>query len=205
MDRKVLGVVGEMKISIRAECLAVISLFQAKKDDVRYFLRGVYIEPVKGGVNVVATNGHMLGMIFAKGVEADEPLFVDITSKVRTQLKRHYGTDAVIDFDSQTITVGEDSCGIEIQSGGYAHFPDYREIIPTEFDGEPAMFEPLYMKAFIDAAAILGCDCIQYAPQARGPGIILYNDVPEFVGVLAPMRSVRGRLPLPEIAPIDCA
>lgn len=40
-----------------------ISLF-ASKSDVRYYLEGVFIESnPKGGVNIVATNGHVMAVM----------------------------------------------------------------------------------------------------------------------------------------------
>lgn len=50
----------KMELDVDARCLQAVAPFLASPTDVRYYLRGVNIEPAKEGVRLVATDGHSL-------------------------------------------------------------------------------------------------------------------------------------------------
>ena len=55
-----------MKITIRTDIFAAVSLFRGL-EDVRYYLNGIYLETGSQGARLVATDGHQLAVAKIEG------------------------------------------------------------------------------------------------------------------------------------------
>jgi len=63
--------------NLNQQLVALATQFMAKKDDPRWYLKGVYAKPNKtGGVNIIATNGHRLVVYFDPDGYLDEPVLI---------------------------------------------------------------------------------------------------------------------------------
>ena len=63
--------------NLNQQLVALATQFMAKKDDPRFYLKGVYAEPNKtGGVNIIATNGHRLVVYFDPDGYLDDPVLI---------------------------------------------------------------------------------------------------------------------------------
>lgn len=90
--------------------------FASGKDDVRYYLNGVYI-----GADVVATNGHMAAVI-SSDVELKSSLIVPISSIPKLPL-----TANKMVFDSNCLTIQSDNFTFKTKLID-GKFPDYKRI-----------------------------------------------------------------------------
>ena len=63
--------------NLNQQLVALATQFMAKKDDPRFYLKGVYAQPNKtGGVNIIATNGHRLVVYFDRLGYLDAPVLI---------------------------------------------------------------------------------------------------------------------------------
>jgi hypothetical protein len=63
--------------NLNQQLVALATQFMAKKDDPRWYLKGVHAKPNKtGGVNIIATNGHRLVVYFDPDGYLDEPVLI---------------------------------------------------------------------------------------------------------------------------------
>lgn len=144
---------------ISAKDLARILPFRAMSD-VRYYLNGVYVEPVAGGAVIVATNGHILAASFSGGSHVAEPVLLETSNAFAAAVK------AAARTDGQARMIGKDS-PIEVFNGsGLAtyvkpgkpaidgKFPDWRAVIPSDdklLPGLPHAYNAKYLQMAIDA------------------------------------------------------
>ena len=112
--------------------------FAVSSDETRFNLNGVYFEPAKDAVRMVATDGHRLALV-ERPVSGDFKLKrgVIIPKKGLFELKRLLGEDVP----------GEAQLGFAENSGVFhrpgltmvmrlidGHFPDYQHVLPKEND-----------------------------------------------------------------------
>jgi len=139
------------------------ALTHAAKDDIRYYLNGVYLDAESG--RIVATDGHRLLVIPCDAVR-DGKLGVilprDAVDFVLTTYRKMNKRDRVC-CAAVVVTAGPDfeltvrfatgqSYGCKAIDG---RFPDYGRIIPRELDGTPGSYNPEYILAASDALASL--------------------------------------------------
>ncbi|MGU5132845.1 hypothetical protein [Pseudomonas aeruginosa] len=83
----------ELLARAKAHYLAAVSLFMAH-NDVRYYLNGISIEPAsQGGVLLIATNGHHIGVMHDPDGWASSKIIISpSTALVAGMKKRNAGT-----------------------------------------------------------------------------------------------------------------
>ena len=99
-----------VRAKFKAQFLPLISSFMAKTD-IRYYLNGFVIErAVRGGVYVVATDGHTLGAVYdAEGVieGADQLIIRRDSGLIRACKAKSYVQQSVIVSDGRVLVAPE--------------------------------------------------------------------------------------------------
>jgi DNA polymerase III sliding clamp (beta) subunit (PCNA family) len=205
---------------IHARDIAKVAPFRAEQD-VRYYLHGVHVEPVSGGVVVCATNGHMLAATFSEGSHVDEACILDMPSSCAnaiTRAARNQGSYLSLEDKNSRLEVvtKRDSmrAGVMVETSYVkpgrplidARFPEWRKVIPKNEDiveGISATYNPDYLRAAINAVY---ADESEYRSGAAGlrffhrrdmpnESALLIRSGPTFFVVIMPMRA-------PDMTPI---
>lgn len=154
----------ELLARAKAHYLAAVSLFMAH-NDVRYYLNGISIEPAsQGGVLLIATNGHHIGVMHdPDGWASNKIIISPSTALVAGMKKRNAGTAFIYEragvisdsdwpapddvkqfapFDPGTLI----SAQLELVD---AKYPDWRRPIPAQGMGSPiTAVDPAYLGTF---------------------------------------------------------
>lgn len=185
-------------------------------EDTRYYLGGVFIEPhAKGGVLLVATDGHRMVCIHDETGRADESAIIKLQKDALKHCKPIRGDrrELVLEADSQTATIRQVfgpadepeykplATAFDVRIDGT--FPDYRRVVPTKFKGEevPA-FNGQLLGSFGDIGAALAdsrtCPpMLVSAEDHSSPALVLWPSCPMAFGVIMPMRAATYDLALP--------
>jgi DNA polymerase-3 subunit beta len=198
----------EIKITVRAEIIAVLKLFAADKDP-RNYLCGINLEISPVESRLVATNGHMLGCFRVKSKQSEvSTMLTDIIipSDVLAAIKPSGMVEIAIG-EPEPMANGKGLSGrrsVTVTQGGSsshgvtlpAKYPDYRRVIPTKVSGKPAQFDARYMGTLAKAWAILhGKKSLHgVAIGFNGPseGALIDLDDKDFVGVIMPLRNTNS-------------
>lgn len=152
-----------MKITIDRNALRAVSRFAAVKD-IRYYLQGVNIESTPLQTRLCATDGHTLAVHRAEAKGDNEGSWTGILplDAVNTLLKmksvlRHLKNEPIAVTVSDTGEIRCDWNGQSIITRAVdGKFPDYRRVIPSTLDGQPAWINPDYLTRIVDAAKDIG-------------------------------------------------
>lgn len=148
-----------MKITIDRNALKAVSRFAAKQD-IRFYLVGVLIESNPLQTRLCATDGHTLAVHRSDAKGENEGSWTGILplDAVNTLLKMKPAIKSLKD-EPIAVTVsdtGEIRCDWNGQSiitrAVDGTFPDYRRVIPSTLDGQPAWINPDYLARIVDAA-----------------------------------------------------
>lgn len=196
-----------MKLDLKARLVAAICQFKAI-NDIRYYLNGVYVEPMPtGGALIVATNGHTMGIWRDTTAEVERAAILRIDKRLESactgsDLKRLVIADdrlaVVIEQPSTTTEVYIQAKADYMKPGGWevpGKFPDWKRVIHT--DGAPQLLNainPGYVALFDNAMKIgTGADKwandIQFRQSACDASVLATSrNTPDFVCVIMPMR-----------------
>ncbi|MBV6308858.1 hypothetical protein KUU12_07455 [Pseudomonas aeruginosa] len=153
----------ELLARAKAHYLAAVSLFMAH-NDIRYYLNGISIEPAShGGVLLIATNGHHIGVMHDPDGWASNKIIIRPSKALVAGLKKRNACTAFIyeragvisdsdwdapdvkqfaPFDPGTLI----SAQLELVG---AKYPDWRRPIPLEGMGSPiTAVNPAYLGTF---------------------------------------------------------
>lgn len=185
------------------------------KEETRYYLNGVCIEPhPAGGVTLTATDGHRLFTAYDREGEASRTYIVKLDAANLKQCKAgrketHPRRVFLKGYDDAPVSITSNdehetyhlAVNWEIED---ATFPDWRRVIPRHAKGKKPVadwYNPDYLASFADIAAILsdGVKSFRICSIERGsPALITFgNQNYQAVGVLMPVRG--------ENTPIDFA
>lgn len=173
------------------------------KEETRYYLQGVLVEPHPEGALAIATDGHRLGVQFAKDAICNEAKVWRVPAEMKVNKKspswvvgtindgiaRLHLVATSIPKDAQSDTAELASLRTDKSTVSFGNaivadltaYPNWRHILPEkhETDAERA-FRGEYVKSFGNAVVLRGRD--NSAPH------IVETDDPDFFGVLMPMR-----------------
>ena len=187
-----------MQFSIKQSQLkAMLNL--AAKQDIRYYLNGVFVEFNQQTTRLIATDGHKLGvlnhapeymasegagsMIIPREVIENLPK----TGKFDPELTI---TKCPINHASWTIVIPGGTQIVFQQIEGT--FPDYRRVCNFKTSGEAASFNYEYMVQFLKVQHALGgsktCTVNLYQNGTSG-ALVTLAGVDNFAGVIMPIRS----------------
>lgn len=131
----------------------------APTENTRPELNGIHFEIGRNETRLVATDGHR---IIAIRHEQYLPDAVDVGDVIKVTVPTRFfefvddtGYSVQIDFDGREVTVqqpydGEEDVVIRVESGGVIpeSYPDWRRVVPAEYSGETAQFNPSYIGDF---------------------------------------------------------
>lgn len=171
----------------------------AGKNDIRYYLNGVYVEALPDETRVVATTGYVCA-VFRSAATNPEPFNVIIPrATVEAFVKLAKGVKHV------DVTVADGTCRLSCASGSLpfapivGRFPDYRQLFPQAPSGETAQFNPELLVAFSKVAKAMGAKAYpEIAHNGTGPALVRINAVHDFAGVIMPFRQPVKTLDVPD-------
>ena len=146
--------------TINAHALAAAATCQAK-DDVRYYLNGILIEPIKdGGVRVIATNGHRIIWITDPEGTCEEKIICTFETTALTKMRQERANIVSVQRVDDTTVIASigglgDISKVTLVDGRY---PDYEAVMPAKLhpkSGSNTVFNSAYMRTFADAAKYL--------------------------------------------------
>lgn len=142
--------------SINAKDLARVAPFAAKQD-VRYYLNGVCIEPADGGSVIVATNGHMMAALFSAGTRVERTIIVPVNTAFLNKI-RAMGIEGTIDLENEKafpiLRMRGEVRYVHPQTILDGKFPDWRRVVGRSEDlaeGIPGSYNVKYLKTAIQA------------------------------------------------------
>lgn len=195
-----------MRIVTQANYVEIVSRFVGT-EETRHYLSGVYFEKhPKKGVIMTATNGHILASIYDEnGVIVLPPkqdgILLVISPGVKriikaTKFKKLFSYNkriaSVVNCDMSNFKTcakpNKDHLYLEWLDPIEATYPDWRRVLPKgEFKPVTAFnFNPEYLSMFKDINGHngVGIFCI----DELSPSLVKIPPMPEFLGVLMPMR-----------------
>jgi len=140
----------------------------ASTDESRYILNGVYLAFEGERVEVVATDGSQLSLYeYRNGDGPPEPFNVTIPRKsVHTALSVFKGRDVRIVVGENHILFWSNGLSLTARSME-GHFPDYKQIIPENKNGQLVINRKAFIQA-LDGVAIMSSDrsrCVTFEPK----------------------------------------
>lgn len=191
--------------SLPAADIKAMLQFSAK-NDVRYYLNGLYFVPTTGGVAIQSTDGHIAGVLHIE----HEPVFFKPFIILRDDIERlklsnkGFVEFEVTEHDTTKHPVKMTHTGATMLAQPVnAQYPDVVRVVPLSGNGEAAFFDPALVTRFIKAAKLLGANgkkpiTLHYnGPQGAR---VSMDGCRRFIGVVMPMRDgvpTPGDLPLP--------
>ncbi len=213
---------------VNPKYFAAINLFSAVQD-VRYYLNSVYVEPhPEKGVVIVATNGHVMGLIHDPDGWAERPIIVGSITKALTSACMSKGskkeatvpTALFISERGAVVHCGEEAGrSIDPFSEFTTHlsridlieavYPDWRKVLPKKRDRSEQFpcIQAGYLALIERVAKILVgpnrfATGIELESRGRDLSVVARFAHPElsdrFVGVIMPLRQDHS---LPDILP----
>ena len=126
--------------NLNQQLVALATQFMAKKDDPRWYLKGVYAEPNKtGGVNIIASNGHRLVVYFDPDGYLEEPTLICPDSTFIREGKKP-------DVFNRCLVIREEEAIFLKMASGYTSKND----IKNERGRYPNLSNSLLFNGFID-------------------------------------------------------
>jgi DNA polymerase III sliding clamp (beta) subunit (PCNA family) len=188
-----------MQVSINPDYFRVTHSF-VSKEETRYYLGGVYVEPCEsGGVFLVATDGHRLGLFHDKTGETDGTYIIRM-SKIDAAFRSKLAVKAVF---TDSIVKVQNEHGDTIHAGGFdlvdGTFPDWRRVIPSSTektrevaDGDTlCTFNAAYLAdfGFQPQSTKRNAPIEIFGTDPSSPHFIINKAFPDFVGVLMPVKA----------------
>lgn len=174
----------------------------AAKQDIRYYLNGVYVECDSTRTRVVATNGHAM-YIEDRNSEPNTWQGTMIVPRAILEMvtKGFHNLDmAWINVKEQDkhghvtrATIKTGAVMNDIEFGAIEGvFPDYTRVIPSKIDStEAAQFQPEYLAAFAKVAKVHGhrSGAFHLHHNGNGAALVTFSNNTNAIGVLMPMRD----------------
>ena len=203
-------------LSLTAKLLPIIAPFIAKAD-IRYYLNAINVRPHKdGGAIICATNGHALGAIYDKDAICEHEVILRFDSRIQQACAAGLKDDRrVVMIGDRLAVVDSGDRDMYIQPGQpviEATYPRYERVIPKSEAlqiGLPGTFGAGIVELAHKAAAAAGKIFKKVSRGSVGmtfyskkddpisSAVVRLSCVPEFVGVLMPMRDDSGLPPAP--------
>ena len=197
-------------ITIAQKDLKAVSLAMAK-NDIRYYLNGVFVEFNRAETRIVATDGHRLHMV--RTVDSSEMVTEPVTFIIPFEMVKHClkakaarhdkNPQINLSFASGTIEAALPDGSRFSAPALDGAFPDYRRIIQQCVSGksdiEAAVYNPRYVLDAMDALET-------YADHEAGTGIrqlgsrvgvLTWGD---FLAMIMPMKVDASPMPCPSLA-----
>ena len=212
-----------MKIQFSGKGIAFLNHYKAKQD-IRYYLNGVYIRPLPaeagGGVLGVATNGHVLAMWHDQDGHADRAAILKISRELATACGKRYRLDGdpmlVLRDNRLMCVVGENEVYVQPNEAQgkplkategikpweiMGNFPDVGRVIPDLWaeKGPTNAINPDYM-GLVSKSMKSTSDRLVKAITLRqahenGAVLVFCNEIPQATVIVMP---IQGDVPIPD-------
>lgn len=186
-----------MPITIETNALRALLPF-APKDDVRYYLNGIYVSPTRRVA--VATDGHTLFCVRLADTTEAGPDFIVPRGLVEQALKAagRKAVDMLLVHDAVAKRCTFSGFGGEVPAAPIdGKFPDFDRVIPQKSSGEAAHYNPDYLVRARDSLRLINGETrasVKFAtvhPNGDGPAIVTMGDCGAFALVM-PLRKTGG-------------
>lgn len=195
-----------MKLDIQAKLVAAICEFKAK-NDIRYYLNGVYVEPLPaGGAVIVATNGHAIGLWRDPSAVVERSAILRIGKNLREACRE--ADDGRLELvDGRLVVTNAQKTEYHVQPNGEkdgevtkweveGKYPDWKTVFPDECQvGPMGMFNAMYMKMVHKTLKIAtGNDFAGITLRQSDENKSIFVScgfLPDFAAVVMPMRDDR--------------
>lgn len=185
-----------MQFSIKQSQLkAMLNL--AAKQDIRYYLNGVFVEFNQQTTRLVATCGHKMGLLNHPSEDNQGAGSLIIPREVIENLPKTGKFDpelTITKFDGNatgwTIVIPGGTQIVFQQIEG--NFPDYRRVCNFKTSGEAASFNYEYMVQFLKVQHALGgskTNTVNLYQNGTSGALVTLAGVDNFAGVIMPIRS----------------
>lgn len=198
-----------MKLKINPHLFAAVAKFKATSD-IRYYLNGVYVEPIaSGGVLIVATNGHALCAWKDANGFAERPAILRTSPKLLAACADRKAESLHLDESRLTVT---EKVGFELYVQPRrenweieGNFPDWKRVIPkteevaTLFDALNPSYVSLVTQALkVGTRSTKFGHAISFNQPAKNSGVVVSSasvDAQDFVAVIMPLRESASSQP----------
>lgn len=181
------------------------------KEETRYYLNGVFVEPhPQGGVTLTTTDGHRLLSLYDENGFADESAIIALDTKL-CKAKRYCSRFISIETGSDSATILEGMGDVydpdvfapvatEYKVRIDGTFPDYRRVVPSTPD-MANLAAPNFNGSYVGDFGAIGRELSLHFGGSKtgimrvvssdigGPALILWSAVSQAFGVLMPMRG----------------
>ena len=201
-----------MNLKFSGRGLAFLSNYMAK-NDIRYYLNGIFIKPIQGGGAVgVASNGHIAGLWHDKHGVIERPAILSVTAPLvrACSSKGLYGVAPTLELRDGRLACMSGESELYIQPnestrrdpGGLepwevqGKFPDIGRLLPSpeEFaKGSSDTFSSGYLA--VVARSFKGNGVVLRQASKSSAAVLVAGSVPEAVAIIMPMRDVDAQLP----------
>lgn len=145
-----------MKVSLRVSTLKA-ALYSAAEKDARYYLNGVNLEFIHTPtphINVVATDGHRLGvfhepLVYIEGPQSGDFNIIIPRDSVIAAIKSARRKQTHVELAS--LDDGKYQLGNIVFTAIDGRFPDWQKLVPQSVTGEIAYYNPEYLVDARDA------------------------------------------------------
>ena len=183
-----------IEFSIKTNTLKALLLFSAKKD-IRHYLNGIYFESCERGINSVATDGHALIAVRDNFDNQYSGLSAIIPRDAIERAVKTKAASLIINTDNVTFSIsdGSQTIGGNCDNG---RFPDYRRVIPSTCNNEPATYSAELLLNFEKANKYLtGLDRPKVLQNGVNGALVKFiadtkRDFYNAIGVIMPMRDI---------------
>ncbi len=198
----------------------------ASKEETRYYLRGVYVEPHHDcGVTLTATNGVKMIVIHDEDGKADESAIINLDDVLKL-CKSKRGVAPVVTIDTRATdamiydTREGQRIGVALGARIDGTFPDYRRAIPRKFKNATV---PAFASQHLSDLAAVGTelaahfftefkpkelnitdrkDCVQISAEdcdrpGGSPALVSWFLIPQAFAVLMPVKGKSEDASLP--------
>lgn len=186
------------------ECTISADLFRiayacVSKEETRYYLNGVHIEPhPDGGVLLVSTDGHRMLCIHDPDGQSDGNGIIRASKEFLGLCKSGKESPRRLVVSGSSATLREDTAPVAFQKDCLIDgtFPAWRRVVPpTPDQWAPASFNAPYVAEFAKIATALAkatdssSRAVRFVSKSPAdPTIVLFPGMPAF-GVLMPIRT----------------
>lgn len=136
-------------VEVPVEDLLKVLPFRADQD-VRYYLNGILVEPAEHGAFLVATEGHLMAVVYSAAARADKQRILDVSddmARACRELKSASLASKITIEDEKARAIVADATGEHFIKPGKpfidGKYPDWRRVIPTVENLQPGVLSAI--------------------------------------------------------------
>jgi DNA polymerase III subunit beta len=173
-----------MQLIIKTNELKAL-LLCASKNDIRFYLNGVYFEAANGKTIAAATDGHRLLAINLPSSDNGDVKAIIPRALVENAVKTKDMT-ILITFEGDSVTLAS---AAQTVSGKLVEgvFPTFRRVVPVTVNGEPAQYENQFLVDFDKVGKLIDGGKASVLTNGGSAALVKYTNE-NVVGVVMPFR-----------------